>query len=191
MLLGASSIVEHGLVVEGASILLRRGTPLQIVQSDSVPLMSSHARIKGPPQLQILAHRDKRQLCLVDAMELTNERRRTDVGHPSRVHGARLGRKATSVKNWRLRKDENPREERGEAITRTTLTWARRRTTTRRSRKRITPRSRISIANGIVALSSWSSVIKCICEQRQGGDEIFFHAELSAESFREGAPEYD
>eukprot|EP00965_Chrysotila_dentata_P134256 4439829-Pleurochrysis_carterae.AAC.1 len=72
MLLGARSIVEHGLVVDGASMLLRRGIPLQIVPSDSVPLMSSHAKMKGPPQVQILAHRDKRQLCLVDAKEPTN-----------------------------------------------------------------------------------------------------------------------
>eukprot|EP00965_Chrysotila_dentata_P062091 2056994-Pleurochrysis_carterae.AAC.1 len=72
MLLGASSIVEHGLVVDGASMLLHRGTPLQIVSSDSVPLMSSHAMLKGPPQVQILALRDKRQLCLVDAMEPSN-----------------------------------------------------------------------------------------------------------------------
>eukprot|EP00965_Chrysotila_dentata_P148061 4887351-Pleurochrysis_carterae.AAC.1 len=62
MLLGASSIVEHGLEVDGASMLLRRGTPLHIVPSDSVPLVSSHAEIKGPPQVRILAHRDKRQL---------------------------------------------------------------------------------------------------------------------------------
>eukprot|EP00965_Chrysotila_dentata_P061147 2025980-Pleurochrysis_carterae.AAC.1 len=50
MPLGASSIVEHGLVVDGASMLLRRGTPLQIVPSESVPLLSSHAKMKGPPQ---------------------------------------------------------------------------------------------------------------------------------------------
>eukprot|EP00965_Chrysotila_dentata_P091753 3029355-Pleurochrysis_carterae.AAC.1 len=34
--------------------------------------MSSHAKMKGPPQVQSLAHRDKRQLCLVDAEEPTN-----------------------------------------------------------------------------------------------------------------------
>eukprot|EP00965_Chrysotila_dentata_P099180 3279625-Pleurochrysis_carterae.AAC.1 len=44
-------------------MLLRRGTPLQIVPSDLVPLMSSHAKMKGPHQVQILAHRNKRQLC--------------------------------------------------------------------------------------------------------------------------------
>eukprot|EP00965_Chrysotila_dentata_P001796 59198-Pleurochrysis_carterae.AAC.1 len=72
--------------------------------------MSSHAKMKGPPQVQILAHRDRRQLCLVDAKEPTNilstvncttERQnpqdtvssvgRTDAGHP-RVHGAMLDR---------------------------------------------------------------------------------------------------
>eukprot|EP00965_Chrysotila_dentata_P132983 4397046-Pleurochrysis_carterae.AAC.2 len=44
-----SSIVEHGLAVDGASMLLRRGTPMHIVPSDSVPLMSSQAKMKGPP----------------------------------------------------------------------------------------------------------------------------------------------
>eukprot|EP00965_Chrysotila_dentata_P054163 1797354-Pleurochrysis_carterae.AAC.1 len=74
MLLGASSSVEHGLVVDGTGMLLRCGTaPLQIVPSDSVPLMSSLAnKMKDPTQVQILAHRDKRQLCLVDATELAN-----------------------------------------------------------------------------------------------------------------------
>eukprot|EP00965_Chrysotila_dentata_P109483 3617889-Pleurochrysis_carterae.AAC.1 len=50
-------------------MLLRRGTPLQLVPSDSVPLMSSHAKMKGFPQVQMLAHRDKKQLYLVDALE--------------------------------------------------------------------------------------------------------------------------
>eukprot|EP00965_Chrysotila_dentata_P097587 3225057-Pleurochrysis_carterae.AAC.1 len=57
---------------------------------------------------------------------------------------------------------------------RTTSTRTRRRTTTRRSRRPTSLRSKISNANGIETLSSWSRVIKYIYEQRRGGDEIYY-----------------
>eukprot|EP00965_Chrysotila_dentata_P145764 4815227-Pleurochrysis_carterae.AAC.1 len=37
------------------------------------PVDVENAKMKGSPQVQILAHRDKKQLCLVDATEPTHE----------------------------------------------------------------------------------------------------------------------
>eukprot|EP00965_Chrysotila_dentata_P250528 6209501-Pleurochrysis_carterae.AAC.4 len=72
MLPGASSIVKHGFMVNDASKLLHRSTPLQILPLGFVPLLSSHAGMKDSPRVQIIAHGDKRPLCLVNATDPAN-----------------------------------------------------------------------------------------------------------------------
>eukprot|EP00965_Chrysotila_dentata_P003105 101624-Pleurochrysis_carterae.AAC.1 len=48
------------------------------IGADSVSLLSSHAGMKNRPLVQILAHRDKRQLCFVGATKLADSRSQGD-----------------------------------------------------------------------------------------------------------------
>eukprot|EP00965_Chrysotila_dentata_P124114 4102113-Pleurochrysis_carterae.AAC.1 len=69
MLLGANTMVEHGLSVDAASMALRRGKALPVLPPDALPLESKH-RCQAPLSSEralVINDTERRRLCCVDS----------------------------------------------------------------------------------------------------------------------------
>eukprot|EP00965_Chrysotila_dentata_P073530 2428946-Pleurochrysis_carterae.AAC.2 len=165
--------------------------------------------MKDPSQVQVLAHRDKRQLCLVDAMEPTNTLSTVNCTTERR----KSPRHRQLSRSDRRRPPQSPRNEaRSQGGEREGLATSERREPTGgtwssdheddfdsdKEENHDPEKQKAHISKVDDFDRKWDSDFVELKQSDQvhlrveaGRQRDLLHAELSAESFREGAPEYD